>query len=160
MERLWAPWRGEYVATAGSGDGCIFCDHLDSDDDVAAHVLHRTGQVFVLLNAYPYNTGHLMIAPVRHVADLAELSEEERGALMEETTRAVEVLKEAYGPQGFNVGMNLGTAGGAGIPGHLHMHVVPRWGGDTNFMTTVGDVKVLPEMLEDSDRKLRGLFGS
>lgn len=148
----------QYVTTAGKEHGgCIFCDHLASDDD-AAHILYRGDDMFVLLNAYPYNTGHLMIAPQRHVADIGELSETERGELMTVTHLATEAVRSAMSPEGFNIGMNLGSAGGAGIPGHLHMHVVPRWGGDTNFMTTIGNAKVLPEMLDDTYRKLKPLF--
>ncbi|MEO8322767.1 MAG: HIT domain-containing protein, partial [Actinomycetota bacterium] len=152
MERLWSPWRNEYVTTAGSsGDGCIFCDHLTEGDDETTHILWRGEHVNVLLNAYPYNTGHLMVAPLRHVAELGDLSAEERAELMETTNRSVAIITEAMNPEGFNTGMNLGAAGGAGLPGHLHMHVVPRWSGDTNFMTTVGDTKVLPEMLAETD---------
>lgn len=159
MERLWRPWRMQYVKDAGSGDGCVFCDHLSAGDDEAAHILYRGDTMFVLLNAYPYNTGHVMIAPQRHTGELSELTDEERTELMEVTFATTEVIRAAMRPEGFNVGMNLGAAGGAGIPGHLHMHVVPRWGGDTNFMTTVGDTKVLPEMLAETDAKLRPGFG-
>ena len=160
MERLWSPWRSEYVTGGGSPEsGCIFCDHLAADDDAATHILWRGKHVFVLLNAYPYNTGHVMIAPLRHIAELTEMSHQERAELMDATNRCVTIITEAMAPGGFNVGMNLGSAGGAGIPGHLHMHVVPRWGGDTNFMTTVGETKVLPEMLAGTDAKLRPLFG-
>lgn len=145
-------------ADVSNADGCIFCDHLSAGDDEKAHVLFRGEGVFVLLNAFPYNTGHLMVAPVRHVGDPSDLEPDERIELQEVTFRAVEVIREAMEPDGFNIGMNLGSAGGAGIPGHLHMHVVPRWTGDTNFMTTIGEAKVLPEMLADTDRKLRPLF--
>lgn len=150
----------QYVSGAGvsNSPGCIFCDHLAAGDDQAAHILFRGSGMFVLLNAFPYNTGHLMVAPTRHVADLSELTSEERTELTEVTFTAVEAVREAMRPEGFNVGMNLGVAGGAGIPGHLHMHVVPRWSGDTNFMTTIGESKVLPEMLADTDAKLRPLF--
>jgi ATP adenylyltransferase len=160
MERLWSPWRMRYVASADktNAGGCIFCDHLEAGDDVEAHILFRSGSMFVLLNAFPYNTGHLMVAPIRHVADTTELDPAERGELMEVTNTATDVLRRSMAPDGFNIGMNLGTAGGAGIPGHLHMHVVPRWAGDTNFMTTIGAAKVLPEMLAETDAKLRGLF--
>lgn len=148
----------EYVSGGGGRDGCIFCDHLAADDEAASHVLWRGSGVFVLLNAFPYNTGHIMVAPTDHVAGLTELTEAQRAELMETTNSCLEVVAGAMSPQGFNVGMNLGEAGGAGIPGHLHVHVVPRWGGDTNFMTTVGDAKVLPELLDDTYRRLRPLF--
>ena len=159
MERLWSPWRMEYMAQAGdAGDGCIFCDHLAEGDDEAARILHRTREAFVILNAFPYNTGHLMIAPLRHVGELAELRGGERSALMELTTEAVEIIRAAMDAQGFNVGINLGSVAGAGIPGHLHVHVVPRWGGDTNFMPVVGQTKVLPEMIADTYAKLKPGF--
>lgn len=146
-------------AATGSG-GCVFCDHLAQGDDQAAHILYRGAAAFVVLNAFPYNTGHLMVAPLRHAGDLVELSDEERRELMELTSRSVEIIRSAMGAEGFNTGMNLGAAGGAGIPGHLHMHVVPRWKGDTNFMPIVGETKVLPEMLADTYAKLRPPFAA
>lgn len=160
MERLWSPWRSEYVTRSDEGDGCIFCDHLAADDDIDAGVLFRGEAAFVLLNAFPYNTGHLMVAPGRHIGELDELTADERHELMDLTTHSVEILREAMAPHGFNVGMNLGRVAGAGIPGHLHVHIVPRWGGDTNFMPVVGQTKVLPEMLAETDARLRPLFGS
>jgi ATP adenylyltransferase len=144
----------QYVSTTGSGDGCIFCDHLASGEEI----LYRGPTAFVLLNAFPYNTGHLMVAPQRHAGEIADLGAAERHELMDLSAESVRIVREAMGAHGFNVGMNLGSVAGAGIPGHLHMHVVPRWGGDTNFMTTVGDTKVLPEMLADTAAKLRPLF--
>nr|MBA2601226.1 HIT domain-containing protein [Actinomycetota bacterium] len=158
MERLWSPWRNEYVTSADGDKGCVFCDHLEAGDDEVAHILHRGVTAFAILNAYPYNTGHLMVAPLRHVGELHDLEPDERAELMELTTRATEIIREAMNAHGFNVGMNLGQVAGAGIPGHLHVHVVPRWGGDTNFMPVVGDTKVLPEMVADTDAKLRPLF--
>ncbi len=146
------------MTTADEGDGCVFCDHLTENDDETAHILFRGRDVFVILNAFPYNTGHLMIAPIEHVAELKDLSREQRAELFERTSQSVDVLTEGLAPHGFNIGMNLGTVAGAGIPGHLHLHVVPRWGGDTNFMPIVGDTKVLPEMIADTDAKLRPLF--
>jgi ATP adenylyltransferase len=150
----------QYVSSAGDSEGCIFCDHLARGDDAAAHILFRGGTTFVLLNAFPYNTGHLMIAPTRHVDELHDLDSEELGMLMELTSKSVDILKDVMAPDGFNVGMNLGAVAGAGVPGHLHVHVVPRWGGDTNFMAVVGDTKVLPEMIADTDAKLRPRFAS
>ncbi|MFN2388268.1 MAG: HIT domain-containing protein [Actinomycetota bacterium] len=160
MERLWRPWRMEYVGADQDEDRCVFCDHLGGNDDVAARILLRTGHVFVILNAFPYNTGHLMVAPVRHTGDLADLAPYERHELMDVTAESVRILTEAMGAHGCNVGMNLGRVAGAGIPGHLHIHVVPRWGGDTNFMPVVGETKVLPEMLDETDAKLRPLFAA
>jgi ATP adenylyltransferase len=149
----------EYVGSADdSDDGCVFCDQLQLNDDVKAGILHRGKDVFVILNAFPYNSGHLMIAPVRHIGELHELSVGERSELMEMTSAAIDVLRDALSAHGFNVGMNLGRVAGAGIPGHLHLHVVPRWGGDTNFMPVIGDTKVLPEMLADTANKLRPRF--
>ncbi len=152
----------EYMNTAAerNSSGCIFCDHLVAGDDEAAHILHRAQHVFVLLNAFPYNTGHLMVAPLRHVADVADLDEAERRELFELSCRAVEIVRDTMGAQGFNTGMNLGAAGGAGIPGHLHMHVVPRWKGDTNFMSVTANTKVLPEMLADTYTKLKPRFNA
>ena len=146
------------MTTAGTGEGCIFCDHLASGDDGVAHILYRGEGVFVILNAFPYNTGHVMVAPLRHAAGLRDLSEDERAELFDVATRATGVIQDAVSPEGFNIGLNIGAAAGAGVPDHLHVHVVPRWAGDTNFMTTVGDSKVLPELLDKTDAKLRPGF--
>lgn len=148
----------DYVSSAGGDDACFLCDGHAADDDLGTHILWRGESAFILLNAFPYNTGHVMVAPNRHVADTDDLDPSERAGFMEATFLAKKVIDEAMKPQGFNIGMNLGVAAGAGVPGHLHMHVVPRWGGDTNFMTTVGATKVLPEMLAETDAKLRPLF--
>jgi ATP adenylyltransferase len=150
----------EYVSAAGDSEGCIFCDQLAAGDDQAAHILYRGGKAFVMLNAFPYNTGHLMVVPLRHVAELHDLDSNELAGLMELTSRSVDIVKEAMTPEGFNVGMNLGAVAGAGVPRHLHIHVVPRWGGDTNFMAVVGETKVLPEMIADTDAKLRPRFAT
>ena len=156
MDRLWSPWGSQYVSSTTEEQGCLFCDHLTKDEDI----LFRRGDAFVLLNAFPYNSGHLMVAPVRHVGEMWDLEETERHALVDVTSIAVEVLRESMSPHGFNVGMNLGRVAGAGVPGHLHVHVVPRWGGDTNFMPVVGETKVLPEMLSDTAGKLRPAFAA
>jgi ATP adenylyltransferase len=150
----------DYMSTASekNSTGCIFCEHLGAGDDKKAHILFRGACAFVLLNAFPYNTGHLMVAPLRHAADVSELDEAERSELFDLTCRSVEIIRSAMGAEGFNTGMNLGAAGGAGIPGHLHMHVVPRWNGDTNFMPVTGNTKVLPEMLADTYAKLKAAF--
>ena len=146
------------MSTAGKSEGCIFCNHLADNDDAKAHIVHRGDTCFVILNAFPYNTGHVMVAPLRHAGDVNELEDAERAELFDLTCKSIEVIRAAMDPEGFNTGMNLGTAGGAGVPGHLHMHVVPRWGGDTNFMSTVANTKVLPEMLADTAAKLRPGF--
>ena len=146
--------------TDGGEAACFLCKHSTEDSEDAPRVVHRGRSAYVILNAYPYNTGHVLIAPNRHVADLESLDDEERLEVMELTTRCTTVIKNAMNAQGFNVGMNLGVAAGAGVPGHLHIHVVPRWGGDTNFMPIVGETKVLPEMLADTYKKLHPGFST
>ena len=147
------------MGRAGRDDvDCIFCVALEADQDEELFVVYRGEDAFVILNAFPYNTGHVMVAPNRHVGQPSDLSVGERGYLMELTNRSMEVIRDAMAPEGFNTGMNIGKAGGAGIPGHLHVQVVPRWGGDTNFMPVVANTKVLPEMLADTYAKLRPRF--
>ena len=139
-------------------EACFLCAQASADDQAAVHIVHKAARSFVVLNAYPYNTGHVMIAPNRHVGDLGSLDEAERTEIMELVTRSTIVIGEAMGAQGFNVGINQGVAAGAGVPGHLHVHVVPRWGGDTNFMPIVAETKVLPEMLAETYAKLKPGF--
>ncbi|HEV8682196.1 MAG TPA: HIT domain-containing protein [Actinomycetota bacterium] len=160
MERLWTPWRMEYIKAAGAEDepGCIFCDLPARDDDEKNRILARSDKAFVILNAFPYNAGHLMVAPFRHVGELEELSAEELADLDALLQRSIRALKEEYAPQGFNIGMNLGRVAGAGIPDHVHWHVVPRWNGDTNFMPVVGQTKVLPELLQETYQRLRPAY--
>jgi ATP adenylyltransferase len=147
LERLWAGWRGEYVGgTHIDADGCVLCRVLESDDK-EAYVLWRGRLAAVVLNAFPYTSGHLMVIPTRHVAEIEGLATEESAELWQALSRSVRALKAAYKPHGLNVGANVGKEGGAGVPGHLHLHVVPRWAGDTNFMTTVAEARVLPESL-------------
>lgn len=143
---------------AGSDDGCVFCDHLADADDERAGILYRGATTFVILNLFPYNTGHVMVAPLRHVGELGDLSADERHELIDVSDQTVHIIGRCMSPHGFNLGINLGAVAGAGVPGHLHMHVVPRWGGDTNFMPVVGETKVLPEGLSDTAAKLRPLF--
>jgi ATP adenylyltransferase len=143
--------------SGGEPDRCIFC-HALKGEDADSLMLFRGPTCFVILNLYPYNNGHLMVVPNRHVATLADASPAELSELMALTRRAEIVLNEVYKPQGLNVGINLGRPAGAGIVDHLHVHIVPRWTGDTNFMTVVGDVRVLPEALEDTARRLRPAF--
>ncbi len=159
MERLWSPWRMEYIRSARPTDkpGCIFCD-LPAKEDEEALILSRSERAFALLNAYPYNAGHLMVAPFRHVGDLEGLADEELLEMDRLLRRSVEALREVAEPDGFNLGMNLGRVAGAGVPDHLHWHVVPRWDGDTNFMPVVGDTKVLPELIRESYEKLKPIF--
>jgi len=152
---LWAPWRIEYIR-GPKPDGCFFCDKAATPEaDAENHVVARGKRCFVLLNDFPYNSGHLMVAPFRHVADLADLDVEERAELFELMIRAEEVLRRVMNPEGFNIGFNIGAAAGAGVRDHVHGHIVPRWVGDTNFMPVIGDTRVVPESLEATARLLR-----
>ena len=157
LEHLWAGWRGEYVATVDtSSNACVFCGILESGaPDEDTFVLRRDDHVFSIMNLYPYTSGHLMVMPLRHVGELESLSDDERDELWSSVTSAVVAVKSVYSPDGVNVGVNLGRAAGAGVPGHLHVHVVPRWSADSNFMTAVADTRVLPESLRDSAARLR-----
>ena len=157
MEHLWAPWRSAYVTSASGGKvDCIFCSASEPGRDELMLVRGRVA--YVILNLYPYNNGHLMVVPDRHVPNLASMTGEEQAELMRLTRHAEIALTEAYAPQGINVGINLGRPAGAGVLDHLHVHLVPRWNGDTNFMTVVGNVRVLPEDLSASAAKLRPIF--
>lgn len=158
MDRLWTPWRMEYLESAKDepDDGrCVFCDKPAFDDDQKTYILARTRHAFAMLNAFPYNPGHLMVAPFRHVAEMEDLRDEELSESMELLQRAIRALKEVTAPHGFNLGMNVGRVAGAGIPGHLHWHLVPRWNGDTNYMAVLAETRVLPELLEQTYAKLR-----
>ena len=155
-ERLWAPWRLEYVESGG-GDGCIFCDKPRQDDD-AALIVRRGSVAYAVLNLYPYTNGHLMVAPYRHVAAPGELDAGERAELWQLMGEAIDALTAAMRPDGFNCGLNLGRAAGAGVEGHLHLHVVPRWNGDTNFMPVLADVRVIPEHLSRTLAKVRAAW--
>ena len=159
MERLWTPWRLTYVTGVGEAQGCVFCAAHAADATAPdSLVVFRGAACFVVLNLYPYNNGHLMVVPDRHVASLDALTAAERDELMELTRRAEVALTEAYRPHGLNVGINLGKAAGAGVVDHLHVHLVPRWNGDTNFMTVVGQTRVLPEELDQTGARLRPIF--
>ncbi len=157
MERLWTPWRLAYVSGGGEAGECIFCTALDSAD-AAPLIVFRGDTSFVILNLFPYNNAHLMIVPKRHVASLATLSAAERAEMMHLASVAETAITEAYAPHGMNMGINLGKAAGAGVPGHIHLHVVPRWNGDTNFMSVIGQTRVLPEELPQTAEKLRPIF--
>jgi ATP adenylyltransferase len=154
--RLWAPWRLEYLKGEKSSD-CIFCSKPALPDD-EAFIVHRGTSCYVILNAFPYTNGHVMVAPFEHVGDLRRLQADASAELMALTQRSLAAIERVYGAEGFNVGMNLGDVAGAGFAGHVHMHVVPRWKGDTNFMPVVGDTRVMPEALPDSWSKLRAAF--
>jgi ATP adenylyltransferase len=153
MKHLWAPWRIQYIK-ATPRDGCIFCTLPAERRDRENHILHRGSLAFVMLNRFPYTSGHLMVVPYRHVADLDTLNDEEALELFHLTTAAMGAIRQSYGPEGFNIGVNIGRAAGAGIIDHVHLHVVPRWVGDTNFMPVLGEVKVLPEDLGASYDRL------
>lgn len=154
-ERLWAPWRLSYIEKATPSGGCIFVDLPAEDDDRKNLILYRGKTAFVIMNAFPYTNGHLMVAPFRHTADMSELEDEELLEINKLVSRTMGWIKAAYHPDGFNVGVNIGRAAGAGIPTHIHWHIVPRWEGDTNFMGVVGEVRVLPQSLEESYDRLK-----
>ena len=157
MERLWSPWRLAYVAGASGGDpGCIFCQTNEPGRDELILVRGRVS--YVILNLFPYKNGHLMVVPNRHVATLSSTTDDERAELMRFMRHAEMALTEAYTPQGINIGINLGRPAGAGIVDHLHVHFVPRWNGDTNFMTAIGNTRVLPEDLSATRDRLRPIF--
>jgi ATP adenylyltransferase len=156
-QRLWAPWRMEYIE-GEKPEECIFCAALASDDDAGTYMLHRGERCFVMLNAYPYTSGHVMVAPNEHVDSLEPLDADTLLELMTLTQRSLAAIREVYGPEGFNLGVNQGKIAGAGIEDHVHLHVVPRWAGDTNFMPVVGGARVLPQSLEDSYAALSPLF--
>lgn len=159
MKRLWAPWRMAYVAGPRAPGGCVLCAAPNTGDDRAQLVLSRGAHGYLILNAYPYASGHLMAVLYRHVSTLAEATGEELAELMTLATRATTALGVEYGAEAFNVGLNQGRAAGAGIADHLHLHVVPRWSGDANFVPVIGEVRVLPEMLEVTYDRLRGRLG-
>ena len=150
---LWAPWRLEYIQQADELEGCVFCLPAGGPDEEML-VLHRGEATFVLLNKFPYASGHLLVAPYRHGLGFGDLDESEALEIHRLGAEGLEALRAAYGPEGFNLGWNMGRVAGAGIVDHGHLHVVPRWGGDTNFMPVLGDVKVIPEHLVESRRRL------
>jgi ATP adenylyltransferase len=155
MDYLWTPWRYKYLADGPKDDRCIFCDALQQNDDARTHIVFRGAKNFVILNRFPYTSGHVMVVPYAHVADLSAAEPETLAEMMRIAQRTEKVLESAYHPQGYNLGMNLGRAAGAGVTGHLHLHVLPRWAGDANFMTTVSETRVEPEDLSTTDEKLR-----
>jgi ATP adenylyltransferase len=158
MDRLWSPWRYRYVQGASPADDCIFCVKSSESRDDENYIVHRAEFNFVLLNLYPYTSGHLMIAPYEHVATLEEAAPATLAEMMRLTQAAERHLRALYKPDGVNIGMNIGAAAGAGVAGHIHMHVLPRWVADANFMTTVGETRVLPEELGVTYARLRKAF--
>jgi ATP adenylyltransferase len=157
MKNIWAPWRIEYIRME-KPSGCILCDKPAQKTDVQNYILFRGKKNFIMLNAYPYSPGHLMVAPYRHIATPEELTDDESSEHIKLTALGIKVLKEAFSPTGFNTGMNIGKIAGAGVDGHIHTHIVPRWQGDTNFMTVVADIRVVSEALAETYNILKGKF--
>ncbi|MGD2028278.1 MAG: HIT domain-containing protein [Anaerolineales bacterium] len=154
MKHLWSPWRMRYL-NSQKIEGCVFCNALKLPDGVENMILYRGERSFVILNAFPYTSGHLMVIPIDHVPDLTDLDKATRAEMIELVTKASEVLRDVYGPEGFNIGINMGEAAGAGVGDHIHIHIVPRWKGDTNFMSAVGETRVLPEELSETYRRVK-----
>lgn len=160
MERLWSPWRAQYVADANRPPGCFLCQKPLEQRDDENLILYRGALAYAVMNIYPYNSGHLLVAPYQHISDLGAADPAIATELMALVQRCLRAISAAYRPEGFNTGMNLGSAAGAGEPGHLHMHVVPRWVGDTSFMPVLADTKTLPETLQKTYAKLKPQFAS
>ena len=157
MKHIWAPWRIEYIRMEKS-KGCILCEKPRENNDALNYILYRGEKNFVILNSYPYNPGHLLVAPYRHVDNLEELADEELHEHFEIVRRGVKLLKQVFNPGGFNLGINIGAIAGAGIVGHFHTHIVPRWSGDANFMPVIAEARVLPEALAGTYEKLKSKF--
>ncbi|WP_022671024.1 HIT family protein [Hippea alviniae] len=158
MDKLWAPWRIGYILSDKKEDGCVFCNAFNSKNDEEKLVLFRSKHSFIIMNLYPYNAGHLMVVPNRHISNPIELTEEEQLDMFKLTNKCIEILKKVMNPDGFNLGMNLGRSAGAGIDDHIHIHIVPRWNGDTNFMPILSDTKVISESLKETYKKLKGVL--
>ena len=157
MEQIWAPWRIQYVQME-KPPGCILCEKPAQKSDAQNYILYRGSQNFVIMNSYPYNPGHLMVAPYRHVAGLDGLTDDELSEHFKIVSRCTKLLREAFNPQGFNIGINMGKAAGSGIDEHVHTHVVPRWQGDTNFMPVISNIRVVPQALTETYQKLKAKF--
>jgi len=158
MDVIWAPWRMEYILSEKEKTGCIFCPGNDTTGDEGHLILHRGSMSIVMMNKFPYNNGHLLAAPLKHTPDLEGLSPEENLDLIITVRKSLGILKKAMSPEGFNVGLNLGKAAGAGVEEHMHFHLVPRWSGDTNFMAVTGEVRVIPEHIKETYNKLKPYF--
>lgn len=154
MKRIWAPWRMEYILNSRKR-GCFLCKICQADKDEQNLVLKRGRSTFLLLNRYPYNNGHLLVAPYKHADNLESLNAKEMSEMMELASTACKALRKSLHPDGFNLGLNIGTAAGAGLKDHIHLHIVPRWEGDTNFMPVLGEVKIIPQPLDELWRKLK-----
>ena len=167
MEKIWSPWRSEYINSFSkeksmsneSKESCFICDAALSNKSNENNLLiYKTNLSIVLMNKFPYNNGHLLISPINHLADITDLNKNVQNELMSLMNESVKIIKKIYKPHGYNLGLNSGIAGGAGLPGHLHFHLVPRWNGDTNFMSTIGDLKIISESIQDSRLKLISEF--
>ena len=158
MEHIWSPWRYQYIASAGREEGCVFCRIEQEDRDAENFLVHRAELNFVILNLFPYTSGHLMIVPYQHEASLAAVDQATTTEMIELAKRAQTALEAEYHPDGFNIGMNLGRSAGAGVADHVHLHVVPRWSGDANFVSIVGETRLLPEDLATTHQRLKNHF--
>ena len=162
METMWAPWRSEYINKNNDPDKpknvCVFCDALTTTDDRERHIIYRGEYAFVILNKFPYNNGHMLVMPKRHISRPDMMTDAERYEMMNLIVKAQSVLYQVYNPHGVNIGANIGEAAGAGIAQHMHFHVLPRWNADSNFMTTVANTRVIPESLEDTWTKIRNAW--
>ena len=158
MDHLWSPWRMKYLEGSNKKEGCVFCKAQEMQDSAENLIAYRSKHAYIILNRFPYTSGHLLVNPYQHVTTLEELDSETRAEMMELASRCTIVLKSIYKPQGFNIGINMGAAAGAGVPEHIHLHVVPRWAGDTTFMTTLGQTRVLPEELEVTYERIKNGF--
>jgi len=162
LQRLWAGWRAAYVSDPDTGrtdNGCVMCNLVSATDDAAALVVERTPETIAVMNLYPYGSDHLLVAPTRHAASFEDMNDDELIAVARAQVRALRAIRVAYGPDGLNLGVNIGRAAGAGVPGHLHVHLLPRWNGDTNFMTSVAEARVMAEDLETGYNKLKAAWG-
>jgi len=159
MDYLWTPWRYKYIADATKDDRCIFCDAIAANDDVKMLIVFRGAKNYIILNRFPYTSGHVMVVPYAHISDLSAADAEVVSEMMLLAQRVEAALEKTYHPEGYNLGMNLGRAAGAGVLGHLHLHVLPRWSGDSNFMTVVSETRVEPEDLTTTYQKLRAALG-
>jgi ATP adenylyltransferase len=159
MDHIWAPWRMPFIEGSGGREGCFLCSHAAEDRDEDNYIVHRAARCYVLLNLYPYNSGHLMVVPYQHTGSLPELDMETGSDLFATAQLSLQVLTEVMHPDGFNLGINQGAISGAGVADHIHLHIVPRWAGDTNFMPVLADTKVMPELLTSTAAKLRPIFG-
>ena len=158
MDHIWSPWRMEYIENNNKEEGCVFCIAQAMTDSAENLIAYRGKLAYVILNRYPYTSGHLMVIPFEHAPNLEELDPETRAEMMELTSRCTTILRKIYRTESFNVGINIGEAAGAGVVGHVHIHIVPRWKGDTNFITTIGETRVLPEALEDTYKRVKNAF--